>query len=73
MMSGAIVANDRHKPVELEVDDVLAVTDSAVLCEIDGDEYWLPWSQISDAEIADKGDSGTIVIPRWLAEKHGLD
>lgn len=67
------MSDDRYEPVEIDVDEVKAVTDKAVLCLISGEEVWLPWSQISESNIQEKGDSGWIVIPQWLADKKGLE
>jgi len=49
--------------------------DQALLVEIDGEEYWIPKSQIhDDSEVFDdkKNDRGTLVITEWIAEKKGL-
>ena len=36
-------------------------------------EQWLPKRQIfSKSEIQKSGDTGTLIIPRWLAEKKGI-
>jgi hypothetical protein len=61
--------------IEVEVDDVVAATDAASLCEIGGEEIWIPHSQMFSPGLMldERGDSGTICIPRWLAEAKGLD
>lgn len=49
--------------------------DQALLVDIDGEEYWIPKSQIhDDSEVFDdkKNDRGTLVITEWIAEKKGL-
>lgn len=50
-----------------------AVTDAAFL--IEGDEEWVPFSQIMpDSEIGegcDKGDEGILVVTTWIARKKG--
>ncbi len=59
----------------VSIDDVLALaqTDDALLCRIDGVEYWIPQSQIDeDSEVYRKDDEGTLVITEWIADKKGL-
>jgi hypothetical protein len=52
---------------EFDVDEVRAETALAILCVIGGDEIWIPKSVI--AEPLEKGDSGTIEVKTWWAEK----
>lgn len=56
---------------EVEVDDVKAATDKAVLCVIDGEDEWIPRSQIIDGDVGYVGDSGSMIIPEWLAREKG--
>ncbi len=61
----------------VEIENVLAVHEKGkgLLVEIDGDEetVWIPKSLISsDSEVYEKGTSGTLIIPEWLAEEKGL-
>jgi hypothetical protein len=66
--------NDRNEQVAIHVDRLIRQTSGAALCEIDGEEIWLPWSQIDeDSEISKDGDSGTAYIPRWLADAEGVE
>jgi hypothetical protein len=62
--------------VELEVEEVKAVTAKALLIVVDGAEYWLPKSQThEDSELdgdAEKGDEGIVTVTSWWAEKEGL-
>ena len=59
--------------VELEDVTVEAETDLALLCIIDDKQRWIPKSVVhEDSEVSGEGDSGTIVILRWFAEKEGL-
>ena len=45
-------------------------TTEALLVEIDGDEYWIPKSVIlSESEIRRGGESGTLVVKSWFAER----
>ena len=55
---------------EIEVDKVAAETDQAILVVIDGEDHWLPQSQLD--EWPDVGESGTIMIKTWLAEERGF-
>jgi site-specific DNA-methyltransferase (adenine-specific) len=66
--------DDRYEQVAIEVDELLRQTEKAALCLIGDEEVWLPWSQIDKgSEIAKDGDSGTVYIPRWLADDKGLE
>jgi hypothetical protein len=48
-------------------------TDKALLVEIDGDEHWIPKSQIDDdSEVYQEGDEGELVVSLWIAEQKGL-
>ena len=60
--------------VTFEVDEVKAETDRAILVEIEGEEAWVPRSIIhDDSEVYSKEHGeGTLVVPRWWAEKRGL-
>lgn len=60
---------------KFQVQDVKALreTEKALLVEIEGEEFWLPKSQIDDdSEVYKEDTEGTLVIPMWLAEKMGL-
>ena len=46
-------------------------TEKAVLVEIDGEDYWLPKSQIKGS-VTQANDDYECEIPLWLAEKKGL-
>lgn len=51
-------------------------TGSAVLLIINGDETWLPWSQIEDAgglHRAHKGDLVKVEISDWIADQKGIE
>lgn len=50
-----------------------AETDDAILCIIDGKQYWFPKSQVSDdSEVNKKGEEGTLVVSQWIAEQKDL-
>ncbi len=63
------------KTVSLDDSRVVKATDKAVLVEYEGEEYWLPRSQIvvEESEVYDvEGDHGTLVITEWIAQQKGL-
>jgi len=56
-------------------EDVVGVKDTgkALLVLLDGEEVWIPHSQIDeDSEVYGEGDEGTLVITEWFAEKEGM-
>ncbi len=62
--------------VDLDVERVKRVTDKALLCDVDGVEYWIPRSQIveggtldADAEVDSAGD---MLVTAWWARERGL-
>ncbi len=63
--------------VELEVERVQATTDKALLCQIDGVDYWIPKSVILDGGdvhgASEEGTEGTILVTEWWAKDRGLD
>lgn len=60
--------------VHLDVELVKRETDGAFLCVIDGDEVWLPKSQIDDPGRLAEGDEGvTVSVTEWIAKQKGLD
>lgn len=62
------------KYVELEDCDIIAETDLAFLIEYDGDEYWIPRSQIEDPESLEEGDGPvTVSVTEWIAEQKGIE
>lgn len=51
--------------------DILQITDAAVLIACEGDEHWLPLSQIDFC--GERGDTDVpISLPEWLADDKGL-
>ena len=59
--------------VEIEDVTVEAETDLALLCIIEEKQHWIPKSVVhEDSEVSGEGDTGTIIIMRWFAEKAGL-
>lgn len=68
------VQDSRRDYVDLDVELVKAATAKAALCVIDGDEYWIPISEMHEPGmlLERRGQSGEITIPMWLAEDKGL-
>lgn len=67
--------NDRDDDDTVTIGDieVKASTPKAILIEVDGEEHWIPRSQLLDGtDVDDVGDEGKIVIPKWLADDRGL-
>jgi len=58
-----------NESVEIDDVEVLAATEAAILIETsDGDEEWIPKSQLRQGtNVIAKGDKGKIIIPRWIA------
>lgn len=64
-------------PVNCGLFSVQRTTNDAVLVvDCDGDEYWIPKSQICEESdinnISEDGEEGDLVIPEWLAIEKGL-
>jgi len=52
---------------------VIRVTDMALLCNIDGEEVWVPQSQIDvDSEAYALDTEGTLIVTRWWVTQKGL-
>lgn len=48
-------------------------TDKAILVEIEGEEFWIPKSQIDDdSEVYEKNQHGELVVSAWLAKQKGF-
>lgn len=40
---------------------------------IEGEEYWIPWSQVSeDCALEANGDQGALIITKWIAQQKGI-
>lgn len=58
---------------EIEVDWIKAETDAAFLCVVNGDDHWIPKSQIESPEDYGRFDEGiTMLITLWIADQKGL-
>jgi hypothetical protein len=52
---------------------VVRETQMALLCNVEGEEIWIPKSQIADeSEVYKLDTDGELVITEWFAEKEGL-
>lgn len=62
------------KTHEMDVEEVKAQTDKAILCLFEtGEEAWIPTSQIDDSsEVQEKGDTGALVMSEFIARAKGL-
>ena len=53
--------------------EALRDTKKALLCKIDGQELWVPKSQIhDDSEVWEVGHEGKLVVTEWWAMQKGL-
>ena len=60
--------------VHLEDCTIRKETASAFLVEFDGTDYWLPKTQVADADNYAEGDEGvTLSITRWIAYQKGIE
>lgn len=60
---------DDGRTVEIGYDELLHDTGLAIKVRIDGDDVWIPWSQISDHD----PDGQAFEVSAWFARKNGLD
>jgi hypothetical protein len=61
--------------VEIEC-DVLNATADAILVDYEGEQLWIPRSQVEDSDDFEVGDSEERVVlnvSRWFAEKTGIE
>jgi hypothetical protein len=61
--------------ISVDFEAVKAVTDRAVLFVIEGEEVWIPKSQISpdDVDQYEPGDGdGSVSVSEWIANEKGL-
>jgi len=63
----------RNKCIELSGCQGIAATEKAVLVNVDGEEMWVPLSQVhDDSEVYAKDTAGILVVSSWFASKKGL-
>ena len=59
--------------VHLDVEEVVRITEKAILLRIDGDEIWFPVSQVANADDYEEGDADlTVSVTEWAARQKGL-
>jgi|HubBroStandDraft_6_1064221.scaffolds.fasta_scaffold267531_3 hypothetical protein len=59
--------------IHVHVDKIKKETDSAFLCMIGGEDYWIPRSQVADEADYQEGDMDlTLSITEWIANEKGL-
>ena len=59
----------------VSIEDVRCIraTEKAILCEIDGEEIWIPQSQVDEnSEVWKEGQEGTLVVSTFFARMKGL-
>lgn len=50
----------------------IAASERAILCIVDGEEHWIPQSQVTaDSEVYGLGHEGELVVTGWLARRRG--
>ena len=50
----------------------LKATAKALLCDVDGEEVWVPQSQIhADSEVYAAEQEGTLAVTAWFAKQRG--
>jgi hypothetical protein len=60
--------------VYLEDVAVKRLTDKAALVVWEGEEYWLPLSQLEDPDKLQIGEDGyTLGLTEWICEQKGID
>lgn len=66
----------KDETIEFENVEVRHATERALLCVIDGEEYWMPKSQIASGseldESSEAGDKGSLLVSEWIAREKGL-
>jgi hypothetical protein len=60
--------------IHLDFETIVRETDKALLVRFeDGEESWIPLSQIADSDDYREGDGpGTISVTEWIAEQKDL-
>lgn len=60
--------------VAFEKTSAIRDTGKALIVVIEEEEYVIPKSQIhDDSEVYEKGHTGKLIIPKWLAENEELE
>lgn len=68
------MTNNRFTTVIIsEVTLVRSTEKAGMYRDTEGNEFWIPWSQLRDDSVDKDGETGDIRIPLWLAEDKELD
>ena len=68
------MSSNRFTTVIISEVTFIRSTDKAGLYrDTEGNEFWIPWSQLREDSVDKDGDTGDIRIPLWLAEEKELD
>lgn len=60
--------------VALEECDVLRITEKAMLVRYNGQELWLPLSQVADPGMYSEKDRGiTVLATEWIVGQKGIE
>jgi hypothetical protein len=71
MGEGGVMAKEDE--VRFEGVTCKAESERAILVEIEGEEIWVPKSQVvNDSEVYKKGDDGVLILTRWICEQKKL-
>lgn len=71
--AGAYEYDSSGQKIAIDEVEAKGQSEKALLVEIGFEDFWIPFSQIDDdSEVYQRGDEGTIIITRWIAEKKGL-
>ncbi len=52
--------------------ELIDETDAAGLFLIEGEEVWLPWSQVDEESVPPEGEEGELYVRRWIAIEKDL-
>ncbi len=68
------MTNNRFTTVIIcEVTLIRSTERAGLYRDTEGNEFWIPWSQLRDDSVDKDGETGDIRIPLWLAEEKELD
>ena len=65
-----------REPEWAEIEGVVCIaeTDAALLCEIGGEQKWIPKKLVSEESfVMEKGDEGQLLVAEWFALKEGIE
>jgi hypothetical protein len=68
------MSNNRFTTVIISEVTLIRSTEKAGMYrDTEGNEFWIPWSQLREDSVGKDGHTGDIRIPLWLAEEKELD